>query len=258
MPDELLVELDNGELTLTLNRPDSLNSANVPMLKALRREIGRASRDRAVRIVLLTGAGRAFCSGADLGGGGCSSSGEEGSVLDAANAAVLAIRGLDKPTIAAVNGLSAGVGTSLAAACDLVIACDSAYFLLSFAGIGLMPDGGATALIPGAIGRAKAMRMALLGEKVPAAPAEQWGLISHVVPDEAFEQSVAEITAKLVNGPPLAYAETKRGINAVSLDTLAGAIERETAGQERLSRTDDFAEGIKAFREKRRPKFVGT
>jgi enoyl-CoA hydratase len=255
---ELLVEREASILRLTLNRPDSLNSAGASMLRSLAREVGRASRHEEVRTIVLTGAGRAFCSGADIGGGKDGDrDGGDNDTLAAANAAVLALRGIDKPVIAAVNGLAAGVGTSLALACDLVVAASSAYFLLAFTKIGLMPDGGATALIPEAVGRAKALRMALLAERIPARQAEEWGLISHVVPDEEFSSKVDSIAGSLASGAPLAFAETKRAINAVTLGHLTAALDRETVGQAKLSRTDDFREGVKAFRQKRLPVFAG-
>jgi len=252
-------------LTITLDRPDTLNSANIAMLDTVTAALDRVARDASVRVVMLTGSGRAFCSGADIGGsrrtGG---KGNENSVevgvdgaLAAASRVVLAIQALDKPVVAAVNGLAAGVGTSLALACDLVVATASAYFLLAFTNIGLMPDGGATAFVPAAIGRAKALRMAMLAERVSATTAAEWGLISHAFSDDTFDGEVADIVAKLASGPPLAYAETKRAINAATIDHLTAALDRETVGQDKLLRTTDFIEGVRAFRQKRRPDFTG-
>ncbi|MEU9064889.1 enoyl-CoA hydratase [Streptomyces sp. NPDC048430] len=252
--DELLVEQDGGVLRLVLNRPDTLNSLNASTLDALTKELKRVEKDQTVRVVLLSGSGRAFSSGADI-----VSKGEGGSngTLAAANRAVLAIRELDRPVVAAVNGLAAGAGTSLALACDIVLATRSSYFLLSFINIGLMPDGGATALIPAAIGRARAARMALLGEKISAGTAAEWGLISYVVDDDSFADEVDRAVAKLSVGPSLAYAATKRAINSATIDYLAAAIDRETVGQERLLRSTDFIEGVRAFQQKRKAEFTG-
>jgi enoyl-CoA hydratase len=150
-----------------------------------------------------------------------------------------------------------GVGASIALSCDVTVVKESAYFLMAFANIGLMPDGGATALIPAAIGRAKAMRMALFAERIPARTADEWGLVSHVADDELFDDEVGKLCGTLAAGPSLAFAEIKRAINASTLEHFAGAIERETAGQTTLYRSQDFREGVRAFRERRSPVFTG-
>jgi enoyl-CoA hydratase len=260
--DELLIERNGAITRVILNRPESLNSARASMLSGLTRAVELAGRDAQTRVVVITGAGRAFCSGADIGGGKQSGNGGDGAqdndTLGAANRAVLALRAVDKPVVAAVNGLAAGVGASLAMACDLVVASASAYFLLAFTKIGLMPDGGATALIPSAVGRARALRMALLAERISAEQAAEWGMISHVVPEDNFENEVATLVDRLAGGAPLAFAETKRAINAATLDQLTAAIDRETRGQTMLSRSEDFREGVKAFQQKRRPQFCGA
>jgi enoyl-CoA hydratase len=249
---DLVVTQDGAILRLTLNKPKSLNSAGVQMLRAAYEALDAAASDATVRAILITGAGRAFCAGADLGG-----KGDTGEVLAAANRLVVTIRTLAKPVVAAVNGPAVGVGASIALACDVTVVAESAYFLLAFTNIGLMPDGGATALIPAAIGRAKAMRMALLGEKIHARTAEAWGLVSHVVDSAELDEEVGRLCRKLAGGPTLAYAETKRAINDATLDQLAAALERETAGQSRLQRSQDFREGVRAFREKRSATFRG-
>ncbi len=209
-----------------------------------------------VRVVLLAGAGDAFSSGADLSGADAHES-LDVSALDRANRIIRAIVGLDKPVVAAVNGIAAGVGCSAALACDLVIAKQSAAFLLAFARIGLMPDGGASATVAASIGRARAMRMALLGEALPAQEAYDAGLVSHLVPDDEFDAVVAKVVGRLASGPPLAYAATKRAVNAATLARLDDALERERTGQTLLLRTADVAEGMRAFMEKRRPVFRG-
>ncbi|WP_231740394.1 MULTISPECIES: enoyl-CoA hydratase-related protein [unclassified Mycobacterium] len=251
-----MVEPRDAALRITLNRPDVLNSVDAAMFTTITTALVDAARDSDVRVVVVTGAGRAFCSGADIGAGSDPGGGED--ILNAANRTILAIRALEKPVLAAVNGLAAGVGVSLAAACDLAIAAPNAYFLLAFSNIGLMPDGGATALIPAAIGRSRALRMALLAERVSAADAAQWGLISHIAEGERFGENVDALVARLAAGPPLAYAETKRAINAATVDHLAAAIDRESMGQDRLVRSSDFREGISAFQSKRRPSFGGA
>ncbi|MFG1667886.1 enoyl-CoA hydratase-related protein [Streptomyces sp. Y7] len=244
--------LDGGVLRVLLSRPERLNALRTQDLDELADVIGRAADDERIRVLVLTGAGRGFCSGADLGAE------VDADTVDAAGRAVLALRRIGIPVVAAVNGVAAGVGCSLALACDLVIAKRSASFLLAFAGVGLMPDGGATALVPAAVGRARAMWMALLGEPVPARTAAEWGLIGQVADDDLFDATVAEVTARLASGPPLAYARIKHAIGEAALPGLTRALESERTGQTELLRSRDFAEGTAAFRDRREPRFTGT
>src|SRR6478672_7633687 len=244
-----------GVLRLTMNRPERLNAMTAAISDRLAAELeGAATRDD-VRVVLLAGAGGAFSSGADVSGADAHE-GFDVTSLDRANRIIRAVTGLDKPVVAAVDGVAAGVGCSAALACDLVVASPRASFLLAFARIGLMPDGGATACDAASVGRARAMRMALLGEALGAQEAYDAGLVSHLAADE-FEGTVEGLVARLAAGLPLSYAATKKAVNAATLGHLHDALERERTGQTILLRTADVAEGMRAFGEKRRPVFRG-
>jgi enoyl-CoA hydratase len=240
-----------------MDRPQHLNAMTAAMADRLAEELERASGRDDVRVVLLAGAGGAFCSGADLSGADAHENFDV-SALDRANRIIRAVTRLDKPVVAAVNGVAAGVGCSAALSCDLVVAAESATFLLAFARIGLMPDGGATATVAASVGRARAMRMAMLGEGIDGRTAYDVGLVSHAVPDEAFEETVEKLVGRLAAGPPLAYAATKKAVNAATLGHLEDALARERSGQTVLLRTQDAAEGMRAFGEKRRPAFRGA
>jgi enoyl-CoA hydratase len=257
MDDELDVRHDGGVLRLTLNRPERLNALTDELSDRLAEELETAASRDDVRVVLLTGAGAAFSSGADVSGQDAHRSFDASSV-DRANRIVRAIIALAKPCVAAVRGVAAGVGCSIASACDLVVAAESASFVLAFSRIGLMPDGGATATVAAAVGRARTMRMALLGEALSAPDAHSAGLVSHLVADADFDRLVADLLARLVEGPPLAYTATKRAVNAATLGHLHEALDRERVGQTLLLRTDDVAEGMRAFGEKRPPRFTGA
>ena len=244
-----------GVLRLTMDRPERLNAMTAAMSDRIAAELeGAATRDD-VRVVLLAGAGGAFCSGADLSGADAHQNFDVTS-LDRANRVIRAVTGIDKPVVAAVDGVAAGVGCSTALACDLVVASPRASFLLAFARIGLMPDGGATATVAASVGRARAMRMALLGEALDAQEAYDAGLVSHLAPDD-FDGTVEALVARLATGPPLSYAATKKAVHAATLGHLHDALERERTGQTFLLRTADVAEGMRAFGEKRRPEFRG-
>jgi enoyl-CoA hydratase len=241
-------------LTLTLNRPESLNALSGELADALAAELERATSYDDVGVVVLRGAGRAFCSGADLR----SADGPpDAGALDRANRIVRAVVGCDKPVVAAVQGVAAGVGCSIALACDLCVAAESASFLLAFARIGLMPDGGSTATVAASIGRARAMRMALLGEPLTGREAYDTGLVSHLADDDALDTVVGEVAARLAAGAPLGLAATKKAVNAASYAGLHDALERERTGQTILLRTGDAAEGMRAFAERRPPEFKG-
>jgi len=255
MDPDLDIRCDGGVLRLTMNRPAQLNALTAAMSDRVADELeGAATRDD-VRVVLVGGAGGAFCSGADLSGADAHQSFDTTS-LDRANRIIRAVTGLDKPVVAAVDGVAAGVGCSTALACDLVVASPRASFLLAFARIGLMPDGGATATVAASVGRARAMRMALLGEALGAQEANDAGLVSHLAADD-FEGTVEALVARLAAGPPLSYAATKKAVNAATLGHLHDALERERTGQTILLRTADVAEGMRAFGEKRLPVFRG-
>jgi len=241
-------------LTLTLHRPEALNALSADLADALAAELERAASYDDVGVVVLRGAGRAFCAGADIRG---ADGPLDVSALDRANRIVRAIIRCDKPVLAAVQGAAAGVGCSIALACDLCVAAESASFLLAFARIGLMPDGGSTASVAASVGRARAMRMALLADPLSGREAYDAGLVSHLCDDDALDTVVDEVSAQLAAGAPLGLAATKKAVNAASYHGLDDALERERTGQTILLRTADAAEGMRAFAERRRPAFEG-
>lgn len=250
---EVRVHLADGVLRLTMDRPRALNALTPDMPALMASELERATARDEVRVVVLTGTGRAFSTGADISGRYTI----DETSMDTANRWIRAITSCDKPVVAAVNGVAAGVSCSAALACDLVVAAESASFLLPFSNVGLMVDGGASATVAAAIGRARAMRMALLAEPLPATEAYAAGLVSHVVPDASYAAEVEALLARLAAGPPLALAASKKAVNAATLTQLEPALEREKAGQSVLLRTADVVEGVVAFGERRPPAFRG-
>ncbi|MGZ5377954.1 MAG: enoyl-CoA hydratase-related protein [Mycobacterium sp.] len=238
-------------LHILLNRPEKLNAVDTPMLNELAAAFGEAAQDDSVHAVLLTGAGRAFCSGGDLTGG------DTQGAVRAANRVVQTIVTMPKPVVAGVHGPAVGVGCPIALACDLVVAARSAYFQLAFSRVGLMLDGGASALLPRAIGRARAARMAMTAEKVFAPTAFDWGMISHVVDDDAYQAELAALTSTLAEGPTQSYGWIKKALAAATLSDLEAVQAAEEEGQRILVTSDDFTEGVRAFRDRRNPEFRG-
>ncbi len=253
---DLEVHLEDGALWLRLNRPEQLNALTGEMVTGAVTQLRQATSREEVRVVVLTGTGGAFSAGADLGGEDAQQNYDAGSV-DAANHVIRAVTELDKPVVCGLNGIAAGVGMSVALACDLVVATSSAALTLAFTRIGLMPDGGATATVAASVGRARAMRLALLSDVISAQDAYDAGLVSHVFADEAYADGLGRIVRRLSVGAPLAFAATKKAVNAATLGGLEDAFTRERSGQSLLLRTEDVAEGMRAFTEKRRPDFTG-
>ena len=256
---DLTVELDGGVLSLTFNRPESLNSLTEAMLKTAADALEQAATDPLVKVVRLGGAGRGFSSGAGISAedqAAATISPTVDPLLAEANRTVRAIAALPKPVVAVVHGPAAGVGVSLALVCDVVLASENAFFLLAFTKIGLMPDGGASALVAAAIGRIRAMRMALLAERITAAEALDYGLISAVYPPEDLAAGVEAVIEKLVSGPAVALRKTKQAINAATLTELDASIDREVEGQWALLHSRDFVEGTKAFQQRRAANFT--
>jgi enoyl-CoA hydratase len=251
----LRVRLPDGVLSVTIDRADSLNSLTTPVLTGIADAMEYAAADPRVRVVRFGGAGRGFSSGAGISADDAAD-GVPTEIIVAANRAVRAITALPRPVVAVVQGPAAGAGVSLALACDLVLASENAYFLLAFTKIGLMPDGGASALVAAAIGRIRAMRMALLAERLPAADALACGLVSAVYPAEDFDAEVDRVLSGLLTGPAAALAKTKRTVNAATLTELDGALDREYVGQSTLLAANDFREGVRAFQEHRTPDFT--
>jgi enoyl-CoA hydratase len=245
------VEHGGAVLRIRLDRPGKLNAVDTPMLDELSAHIRGAEADESVRAVLLGGAGRAFCSGGDLTGG------DTAGAADAANRVVRAITALPKPVVAGVHGGAVGFGCALALSCDLVVAAPSAYFQLAFTRVGLMPDGGASALLPGLIGRARTARMAMTAERVSAANAFEWGMISHLTGEDDYQSVLADVLRSVSAGPTLALGWAKRALSAATLTGLESVQAIEAKGQLALIETADFKEGARAFRERRSPDFRG-
>ena len=246
---------------ITLSDPSTLNAAGLELMNELQAAVDGFIDDDAVRAIVITGEGRGFCSGANLSGGsvagrGGPPKGPNESLIKTYNPFVTALRRSPKPLIAAVNGVAAGVGVSLALACDLIVAAESAYFLLAFRRIGLVPDGGATWLLPRLIGKARAMELMLLGEKLPAATALEWGLINRCVPDAELLPKALELAAALASGP--SSLGMTRNLVWDALDApWHMQIEAEAYAQGDAARSEDAKEGIVAFLQKRPADFKG-
>ena len=247
---------------LTLNRPDTLNAWTAEFGTELLHVIEHEAAASQIRSVLITGAGRGFSSGADLKAGFTPAQDGRPDIATELNEVyhpvIAGLRTLPKPVIAAVNGPAVGIGCSLALACDLVLAAESAYFGLAFVNIGLMPDGGSTALVPAAVGKARAFQLALLGERVSATQALEWGLVNSVHPDAELIAVAGELVQRLAAGPTRSYASSKRALNRFIYGDLQSQLALEAELQHQLGRTHDFLEGTAAFVEKRKPEFTGS
>jgi 2-(1,2-epoxy-1,2-dihydrophenyl)acetyl-CoA isomerase len=261
---------DGPAARILLNRPEALNAWNERFGRDLLDAVTTVAGDDSVRALLITGAGRGFSSGADLkeqrdiDARARDSATREMSVPDLSarlkeiyHPIITGLREMPKPVVAAVNGPAVGIGCSLALAADLIVAGESAYFLLAFVNIGLVPDGGSTAFLPARIGYARAAEMAMLGERVPAVQALDWGLVNRVVPDDDLESAGDALLQLLAQGPTRSYAGAKRLLNRRMYADLAGQLDAEAETQREQGSSNDFVEGVLAFAEKRAPNFTG-
>jgi 2-(1,2-epoxy-1,2-dihydrophenyl)acetyl-CoA isomerase len=264
MYESIELEARGAATIIRLNRPQALNAFNLPLGEELLDAVTTVSADEAVRAVCVTGAGRAFSSGADLRDLTARPRTEDGhldvytTLTECYHPILTALREMPKPVVAAINGPAAGIGCSLALSCDLLVAAESAYLLLAFVNIGLVPDGGATAMIARRAGAARAAEMALLGGRVTASQALRWGLVNTVLPDHEFDYGVTDIVDRLAAGPTKSYAGTKRQLNAWMFAGMDEQLELEARLQQEMAASADFTEGVTAFLQKRDASFGGA
>ena len=251
-----------GAARIELNRPERMNAWDKQFGIDLLAAVEAVAADTEVRAVMLTGAGRGFSSGADLKAGFEPAADGHPDVYTTLtqryHPIMVGIREMPKPVLGAVNGPAVGIGCSLAICSDLIVAAESAYFLLAFVNIGLVPDGGSSLFIPARVGHARAVEMAMLGERVGAPQALQWGLINRVVPDDDFEAETDALLDRLAQGPTRSYAGTKRQLNAWIYRGMEDQLELEAQIQQEAARSGDFAEGVTAFVQKREARFSGA
>ena len=253
-----------GAARIELNRPEALNAWTVEFGVELLAALEALAADESVRCVVITGAGRAFSSGADLkdvSGGHTTPEGRPDvykTLTERYHPIMNAIREMPKPVIASVNGPAVGIGCSLALCCDLILASESAYFLLAFVNIGLAPDGGSSLFLPSRVGMARATELAMLGERLPAPEALRWGLINRVVADERLAEETAALASRLAAGPTRSYAATKRQLNNWLYSRMGEQLELEAQIQQEMAHSDDFLEGAMAFAQKRPTRFSGN
>jgi 2-(1,2-epoxy-1,2-dihydrophenyl)acetyl-CoA isomerase len=258
------LRLQDGAATVELNRPETLNAWNAQLGADLLAALRDVAEDEGVRAVTVTGAGRGFSSGADLkdlGGGARTADGEPDvyrMLTERYHPIMHTIREMPKPVLAAVNGPAVGIGCSLALCCDLILAAESAYFLLAFVNIGLVPDGGSSVLVPSRVGMARASELAMLGERLPAREALEWGLVNRVVADSNLEEEAEALAARLAAGPTRSYAGTKRLLNSWLFSRMDEQLDLEARLQQEMSGSKDFLEGATAFVEKRAARFQGA
>jgi len=254
-------EIDGEVATLALNRPKSLNSFNKQVHAEIREALDQVGQQPGVRCLLITGRGRAFCAGQDLSDSAVLPSDpaiDLGAILERHyNPLIRSLRALPLPVVCAVNGIAAGAGANLALACDIVLAARSASFVQAFCKIGLVPDSGGTWLLPRLVGQARAAGLAMLGDKLTAEQAAEWGLIWKVVDDELLEQEATALAKHLATQPTQALAYIKQALAASWSNTLDEQLALERELQRAAGRTDDYREGVAAFMEKRPPVFAG-
>jgi 2-(1,2-epoxy-1,2-dihydrophenyl)acetyl-CoA isomerase len=255
---------DGAAATVLLNRPETMNAWNKQFGLDLRAAIEEVATDDSVRVVVITGAGRGFSSGADLKDMSGREEQHEGRpdvykvLTERYHPIITTIRTMPKPVIAAVNGAAVGIGLSLALAADIVVAKESAYFLLAFVNIGLVPDGGSSLFVPERVGFTRAIEMAMLGERVSAPDARDWGLINRVYADDEFDAEVAALRDRFASGPTKSYAGTKRQLNRWLFERMDDQLEFEAQIQREMAGSDDFLEGVLAFIQKRDSAFKGS
>jgi 2-(1,2-epoxy-1,2-dihydrophenyl)acetyl-CoA isomerase len=257
----ILLDISNGVATLTLNRPDKLNACTMEMLGELATALDEVAANDAIRALLLTGSGRGFCAGQDLGDRQPLPEGERydlsTNLLDGYHPFLDRLHRLDIPTICAVNGVAAGAGANIALVCDIVVAASSAKFIQVFSKIGLVPDCGGTYNLPRSVGMARAKGLTLLAEPLSASDAENWGLIWKCYPDETFMAEAVAIAEKLAAGPTWGLTLTKRALNASLDNDFYSQLDLEAASQKQAGQSDDYIEGVQSFIEKRVPVFTG-